>query len=249
VQFLSKADYSISLTQNAKDEIHSWSHIPNQPIPIEVIPCCADFNHFSEQSVVINEVTAFKKSFGISEDDFVVSYLGSIGTWYMLPEMLDFFKQLLSVKPKAKFLFITQEPVGLIMDLVQQKNIASDRIIIQKANRNEVPTLVSLSHVNLFFILPVFSKKASSPTKMGEVMGMGIPIICNSGVGDVDKIIQESNCGILVNNFNDREYLKAINELDDLLLVPKKQIMLAAQKYYSLEGGVSKYKKVYQELI
>ena len=42
---------------------------------------------------------------------------------------------------------------------------------------------------------------------------------------------------------------KAIIELDHLLLVPKKQITLAAQKYYSLEGGVNKYKKVYQELI
>ena len=84
---------------------------------------------------------------------------------------------------------------------------------------------------------------------MGEVMGMGIPIICNSGVGDVDAIINESKCGILVKNFNDLDYQKAINELDKLILVPKKQITLAAQKYYSLEGGVSKYKKVYQELI
>lgn len=248
VKFLLKSDYTISLTQNAKDIIHSWQTIPKQPIPIEVIPCCADLDHFSEESVDINEVTELKESLGISPDDFIISYLGSIGTWYMLPEMLDFFKQLLSVKPKAKFLFITQEPVELIMDLAQQKEISSDRIIIQKASRNEVPSLVSLSQVNLFFILPIFSKKASSPTKMGEVMGMGIPIICNSGVGDVDAIINESNCGVLVKNFNNDDYQKAINELDDLLLIPKKDIISAAKKYYSLEAGIEKYKKIYEHL-
>ncbi len=248
MEFLSFADYTISLTQNAKDIIHTWKQIPNQPIPIEVIPCCADLNQFSEESVDINEVTELKESLGISPEDFIISYLGSIGTWYMLPEMLDFFQQLLSVKPKAKFLFITQEPVGLIMDLAQQKNIASDRIIIQKANRNEVPSLVSLSQVNLFFILSVFSKKASSPTKMGEVMGMGIPIICNSGVGDVDAIINESKCGALVKNFNNGDYQKAINELDNLLLIPRKDIISAAKKYYSLEAGIEKYKKVYEHL-
>ena len=37
---------------------------------------------------------SLKETLGISDDDFVISYLGSIGTWYMLPEMLDFFKKL-----------------------------------------------------------------------------------------------------------------------------------------------------------
>jgi len=248
MEFLSFADYTISLTQNAKDIIHTWKQIPKQPIPIEVIPCCADLSQFSEENVDINEVAELKESLGISDDDFIISYLGSIGTWYMLPEMLDFFKQLLSIKPKAKFLFITQEPVELIIDLAQQKEISSDRIIIQKANRSEVPSLVSLSQVNLFFILPVFSKKASSPTKMGEVMGMGIPIICNSGVGDVDEIIYESKCGALVKNFNNGDYQKAINKLDDLLLIPRKNIISAAKKHYSLEAGVVKYKNIYEDL-
>ena len=40
--FLEHADYTISLTQNAKDELHSWKHIQHQPIKIEVIPCCVD---------------------------------------------------------------------------------------------------------------------------------------------------------------------------------------------------------------
>jgi len=43
-----------------------------------------------------------------------------------------------------------------------------------------------LSNASLFFIKPVWSKKASSPTKLAELMGLGIPVFSNSGVGDVD---------------------------------------------------------------
>ncbi len=37
---------------------------------------------------------------------FTLSYLGSLGTWYLLDEMLLFFKRLLKGQPEATFLFI-----------------------------------------------------------------------------------------------------------------------------------------------
>ena len=37
--------------------------------------------------------------------------------------------------------------------------------------------------------MPSFSKKASCPTKMGEIMNLGVPVICNKGVGDVEEIM------------------------------------------------------------
>ena len=39
-------------------------------------------------------------------------------------------------------------------------------------------------------------------------MNLGIPIICNAGVGDVDKIINECMPELLVNEFSKLEYLK-----------------------------------------
>ncbi len=49
-EFLSEADHTISLTYKGRDEIHSWNEIPGQPIPIEVIPCCADLEHFKAEN-------------------------------------------------------------------------------------------------------------------------------------------------------------------------------------------------------
>src|SRR5690242_6665636 len=44
--FLEQADHTVCLTRAGKREIRSWAHIRNNPVPITVIPCCADLEHF-----------------------------------------------------------------------------------------------------------------------------------------------------------------------------------------------------------
>ena len=44
-------------------------------------------------------------------------------------------------------------------------------------------------------------------------MAMGIPVICNKGVGDVDHIVNSTQSGIVVNDFND--LLAGLDAFDD----------------------------------
>jgi len=245
--FLETADYTISLTEAGKEIIHSWKHFRNQPLPVEVIPCCADLEHFSRKNIQHNKLSAFRNELGISENDFVISYLGSVGTWYLPDEMLSFFKRLLLKNPDAKFLFITPDKPTEILERAKKLNIPKNKFIIREAAREEVPYLILLSKFSLFFIQPLFSKKGSSPTKHGEILGMGIPVVCNSGVGDVDRIVRDTQSGLLVEKFDDADYDKVISELDSLLKTSPDKLRSAAEKYYSLEKGVEKYLMVYNK--
>ena len=246
LEFLTNANYTISLTQNAKDEILSWNQFQNKRIPIEVIPCCVDLKLFSQLNINVSEQKAILKRLNISENDFIISYLGSIGTWYMLDEMLDFFKLMLETRMNTKFLFLTHDNKENILLKAAEKGISTKTIIILSANRNEVPLLLSLSSISLYFIKPTYSKKASSPTKTGEIMAMGIPIITNSGIGDSNKIINDSGAGLLVNKFTNEEYLRIINQIDVLLNTDKTKITESAEKYFSLKSGVELYDYVYK---
>ena len=80
-------------------------------------------------------------------------------------------------------------------------------------------------------------------------MGMGMMHVCNSGVGDVDEIVRQSNCGVVVNEFNKQDYTKAIIKLLQKLENPNTNIREAAFKYYSLEKGVALYAEVYHNLL
>jgi glycosyltransferase involved in cell wall biosynthesis len=244
-EFLQYADYSISLTEAGKKEIHSWKNIPNQPVPIDVIPCCADLELFSPDKIDKNIIANLKQKSGVNETDYILSYLGSIGTWYMLDEMLDFFKVLQAKKTNSKFLFITHDTPESILIKVRKKQINENLIIIVSANRNEVPHYLALSNASIFFIKPCFSKKASSPTKLAETMAMNIPIICNSGVGDVAEIIKQTNCGVVISHFNISEYENAIISLDKITLSIAKESLFT----FSLNYGVKKYHSIYQSLL
>lgn len=245
--FLNAADYVVSLTQNAADEIHSWKHIKNQPIPIAVIPCSADMDLFDANKISEADKWELKLKLGISKEDFVLSYIGSIGTWYMLDEMLDFFAELLIKKPKSKFLFITNDPVSAIQEKARARGIPHSSIIVTQAARNQMPLHISISDYTIFFIKPSYSKKASSPVKQGETMSMGIPIICNSGVGDTDLIVKESNAGFVINDFSKDAYNKVIDALGSKM--DNNSIRAGALKWYSLTSAIQKYKSVYSTIL
>ena len=120
-EFFSQANYSVSLTHAGKQEIESWK-LPHQA-PIEVIPCCTDTNIFAKDKIKKEQANGFKQALNISDNDYILSYLGSVGTWYMLNEMLDFFKTLLKTKPNAKFLFISQDNPNEIKRKAEEKGI------------------------------------------------------------------------------------------------------------------------------
>ena len=240
-QFLLEADAVVSLTQNAANEIHSWKGF--QQVPITVIPCCADLDLFKRPEET--RISNLKNELQIPQDAFVLTYLGSLGTWYMLSEMLEFFKTLNHSNPNAHFLFLTADEPSMVFDEAYKMRIPKSQIRVKKASRKEVPLWASVGNASLFFIRPLFSKKASSPTKMGELMSLGMPLICNNQVGDVEQILRDGGNGIILNAFNTAAYEKAILELDEVLALNPQNSIDCAYKYYSLKNGIELYLSIY----
>ena len=242
-EFLTEAAHTISLTYAGKEEIESWN-LKGQS-RIQVIPCCTDENHFN-----LSKRANKKAELGIAADDFVLSYLGSIGTWYMLDEMLDFFKVLISKNKKAKFLFITRDDEAFILTKCKEKGISQKSVIVKPSTRNDVPAYINTSDASIFFIKPVYSKKASSPTKMGEIMNMGVPIVCNAGVGDVDIVMHQVMPQLLVDNFNNKVYERVADEVMEYVKhKDEDEIVNTSIDYFSLEKGIESYLEVYQYIL
>ena len=245
VSYFQNSDYTISLTQNGKTEIESWDIFKNNPPKIQIIPCCVDLELFNPESIDQSSKNNLKSKLGLKNEDYVIGYVGSIGTWYMLSEMIDYFKVLKIKNPFAKFLFVTGEKPEKIYKVVEQKKIDIEDIIITSCLHKDVPLNISLFDMSIFFIRPTYSKKASSPTKQGEIMAMGIPLVCNYGVGDTDEIVKKYKAGSVVPLFNDENYLRSIQFPDP---VDDKLMMNGAREFYSLKGGIEKYLKVYKEI-
>jgi glycosyltransferase involved in cell wall biosynthesis len=244
-EFLSEADHVVSLTQEGRRVLLGRSDRRADGPPISVIPCCADFAHFP---LTTDAVRAERRTeLGIAHDTRLLAYLGSIGTWYMLDEMLDFFRVYRRRNPMAKMLFITPDAPATILTAARTRGVSSDELIIRPASREEVPKLLAAADVGLFFIKPVFSKKASSPTKLGEMFAVGLPIVTNAGVGDVEAIVSETEGGAIVREFNETDYELAIDALGKLE-TSSDEIRRRALHWFDVREGINRYDAIYRGL-
>lgn len=244
--FLSEADHIISLTHNGKEEITTNICPAVSPEKITVIPCCADLQLFDPEKVNVAQLDTLREKLGIQSEDKILGYVGSIGTWYMLKEMLALFKSLKQQDHSWRFLFVTGDDPEHIREKADAMGIEKSTILVDRCLHSEVPAYISLFDLSVFFILPAYSKKASSPTKQGELMAMGIPLICNDGVGDTALVVNTYKSGVVLQNLdqfpsNLMEQLQASFD--------KAETMRGAKEFYGLNSGVERYAGVYSHLL
>ena len=122
-------------------------------------------------------------------------------------------------------------------------------VIITSGKREEVPLLAKAGDFSLSFIKPSYSKKSSSPTKMGELLAMGIPVVCNDGVGDVKQIIERTKGGVVIADFSEKSFKNIISNLAAILALSPQDIRNRAFEYYDLNKAREKYVQVYKTLL
>ena len=241
------SDGIVCLTYAAEKIIKEWPQY-NREVILEVIPCSTDMTLFDPEKINSEQKDKLKKELNITENDFVISYLGSIGGWYLTDEMMQFCKSISDKIRNAKFLFISPHEPETILAVAKRFDITEEKIIVKNAQRSEVPLLLSISKYSVFFIKSCYSKQSSSPTKHGEIMAMGIPVVTNSGVGDVAEIVEKYQSGIVIKNLDKNNYDSYAEKLCTTNY-DAKRIRAGAQAFYSLENAIQKYLKVYSHIL
>lgn len=244
--FLLQADGVISLTHAAKDYL--LAQPPYKELAINVIPCCADLKHFDYNNIDSSKVETLRQQLKIEADAKVMVYLGSIGGWYMTKEMFLFFKILHDRHPEFLMLVLTKDDVTIVKKQASEAGVPAEKVRVSYAARKELPHYLALCSHSIFFIRNTFSKTASSPTKHAELMGMGIPVICNT-IGDTGNIIKATNTGMLVDAFDKPGLESRIAEVLALKQISKAHIRKSALELFDLESGIQKYREVYKRLL
>jgi hypothetical protein len=94
------------------------------------------------------------------------------------------------------------------------------------------------------------SLKAAMPTKIGEFLAVGRPVIVNKGLGDMDGFIQEFNAGVILDGSieNLKEGADKLRVLIDDKETPLRCRALA-EKYFNMDTGAENYLNLYSEIL
>lgn len=236
-QFLRSSASVVVLTERASAYLRQERLCPAE-IPVTVIPCCVDLERFQRN----NGQAATR-----SKEGFVLTYVGSLGTWYLLEQMLDFYRALKQRVPHASFQIVTQTRDRTLRNQLQRRGI-----LVQEVPYDELPERITSARAGISFIKPAFSKMASSPVKVGEYLAAGLPVVLNPNVGDTETLIKDNRVGVVVSEFKESCYEKAIEELLDLLKEGEalsKRCQRVASAQLSLEEGARRYQEIYESLL
>ena len=236
---LLSADYLVSLTQAGVVEIEKFPYMQDVNLRSAVIPTCTNMSLFQPHL-----------SSRAKDNAITIGMVGSVGTWYLFNEMLQCVARIFAANPDARLLVVNRSDHALVWQQLADLGIANDRVEITAANYSEVASHIGRMDFGFFFIKPVFSKKASAPTKLGEFLACGVPCLTNAGVGDMDAILESSKTGICVQAFSSEAYDAAYQQIIELLKEEglAERCRQTAEQYFSLEQGIADYQRIYREL-
>ena len=189
-RFLLAADHVVSLTNAAVTEMQRFPYLQGRMPPITIIPTCADLARFKP-------LPGNPRGAG-----FMLGYVGSAGTWYLFDEVVACFKELLRLRPEARFLIVNRGEHAFIRERLVTAGVPAESVELTSAVHDEVPRYMARMDAGIFFIKPAFSKQASAPTKLAEFLGCGIPCLGNAGVGDMVEVLEGEKVGVAITSFD-----------------------------------------------
>jgi glycosyltransferase involved in cell wall biosynthesis len=234
---LESADHVVTLTQASARELGRFPYLKDHMPPLSVVPTCADLARFHPAE-------------GVAQEPFTLGYVGSVGTWYLLEEIITFYLTLLKRRPDSRLLFVNRNEKDLIRGSLARRGVAPGQFEIVAAEHNDVPRQIARMRAATAIIKPCYSKIASAPTKFAEYLGCGVPCVGNIGVGDMEEILEGKRVGVALRDFSQADHNSAVDRLLALLDEPdlKRRCIATARELFSLEAGVDAYRQIYIDL-
>jgi glycosyltransferase involved in cell wall biosynthesis len=247
-RILESTDAIVTLTDRIWPIIKNWRGLNGRVVHHRVIPCCVDLSTFKFSA---EDRQLRRSELGLT-DQFTIVYSGSLDGWYVTEKMADFFACVVRRQPKAHLLWLTMGSRERVEALMSERGIGSANFSVYSVKSSEVPSYLSAADVGISFIKPCFSKLASSPTKNGEYLACGLPLIFNAGIGDSDALATDWNVGALVTEFTDENYSQAIDRIMELASDPEIRVKArsVAKRLFDLEGvGAERYTELYERVL
>jgi glycosyltransferase involved in cell wall biosynthesis len=151
----------------------------------------------------------------------------------------------------AVFELTTRDDPARVRAALDPEGKLGDRLRIASSAPEDVQKVLQGQTASVMFFTDGLSKLGSSPTRMAEILGCGLPVVANDGVGDVARIIRAYRVGVLAEGPEPEAMATAWSELLALLKDPElsSRCRKAAEEVFSLESGAAAYARLYEQVL
>ena len=217
---------------------HDYPYASEIRSPIVVIPTCVDLERFSVDGQATLPDTTVK----------TLVYAGSLGGVYLDEAIGRFYLAWRRHSLASRLLIVSKQPPEAIRAQLAAAGAAAE-LVHRSATHDEVPGLLRSADAAVSLIGEGFGFVGSAPTKIGEILAVGLPVAATP-LGDLVQLLDHSEAGVIVRALDDHTIDKAAQRL--LALAGMKSTRNTARKlaerWYSLERAVESYDQIYREM-
>ena len=197
-----------------------------------VIPTCVDLDRFSRREMP-------------DPDRLELVTTGTLNRYYDVPLMVAFAEECSGRRPSR--LTVVSPGATAWEEQLARSGAARDR-----AAPADVPARIALAHAGLSICRSDagVSLKAAVPTKIAEFLATGRPVVVNPGLGDMDAIIREHQCGVVVGTDDGGGLATAVDELLALIDDPDTpaRCRAAAEQHFDLTVALDTLTRIYESV-
>jgi glycosyltransferase involved in cell wall biosynthesis len=168
---------------------------------------------------------------------------GTLSARYDVPLMLRLVEELGRRRPTILTALVPQPSPW--DQLLRQAGVQ-----LRAASVSAMPGEVAASHVGLCVLRldGGVSMRASMPTKIGEFLASGRPVVVNAGLGDLDELLAKDDCGTILADASAGELARAADEIERLVDDPEapRRCRRLAEAHFDLESGIQTLIKTYR---
>jgi glycosyltransferase involved in cell wall biosynthesis len=236
---LRRAGAVVSLTHAAVEHLERVYPMDMAGLKVAMIPTCADLARF---------VPAAQKP-----TRKVIGCLGTVMSGWFRVEWLAAFLAVAARRDlDLRFELTTRDDPARVRAAIGGNADLQSRLSVAPCASDKVHEVLQGQMASvMFYAGGETSELGRSPTRMAEILGCGLPVVANEGVGDVAQIIREHRVGVLVGGSSEQEMEVACAELQTLLADPDlaARCRRAAEAVFSLEAGTAAYSALYAEIL
>ena len=202
---------------------------------VYVIPTGIEIEKFYLENNKNLNILEKRNSLGIAKDDFVILFVGRIGTEKNIDLLLNGMDKLIKLSKKIKLLIIGDGPdMGYYNEYVYKRKLGKNVIFTGKVPWDSIS--------EYYLIADIFATASVTETQgltVIEAMAAGLPVVCINDESFTGTIMNNVD-GIIFNNLE--EYIEAITKLyqdRELLKNLGKKARIDAEKYSSEKFATS----------
>lgn len=210
---------------------------------MSVIRTCVDLERFSLEAPQTDQTQSNQP------------VLGCAGTvlsgWFRINWVANFFATAAAQDENVCFELTTTDDLATVRQIMVDQGVPADRLTVSSAKPAQMPKILATQIGSVMFYETGPGRLGCCPTRMGEVLAVGRPVVVNRGVGDVAEMVEQYRVGVVVQHGGTDEMLAAWNSLQLLCGDPAlpERCRQAAEAMFSLTDGVDAYHSIYQKIL